>query len=127
MHWQQHQLSLSLSRAALAYAWLQPASIHTSSNCNSISAQHVTLAAIPADVSLSRAALAVCLAAQLDLIEESFFPLEGFDEVVKQMLRRLLKLNSSFIPNNMFMKSLQLLRLVAAPGMGKVGLACCMF
>ncbi|CAL8464967.1 g4502 [Coccomyxa elongata] len=25
----------------------------------------------------------------------SFFPLEGFDEVVKQMLRRLLKLNSS--------------------------------
>ncbi|KAK9803675.1 hypothetical protein WJX72_011127 [[Myrmecia] bisecta] len=35
------------------------------------------------------------------------------------MLRRLLKLNSSFIPDNMFMKSLQLLRLVAAPGMGK--------
>ena len=54
----------------------------------------------------------------------SFFPLEGFDEVVKQMLRRLLKLNSSFIPDNMFMKTLQLLRLVAAPGMGKVGLAC---
>ena len=57
----------------------------------------------------------------------SFFPLEGFDEVVKQMLRCLLKLNSSFDPNSMFLNSLQLLRLVAAPGMGKVGLACFIF
>ncbi|KAK9805633.1 hypothetical protein WJX72_009136 [[Myrmecia] bisecta] len=35
------------------------------------------------------------------------------------MLRRLLKLNSSFIPDSMFLRSLQLLRLVAAPGLGK--------
>lgn len=45
------------------------------------------------------------------------------------MLRRLLKLNSSFLrgADSIFLRSLQLLRLVAAPGMGKVSLACRIF
>lgn len=49
------------------------------------------------------------------------FGLEGFDAVVQQVHRRLLRLHIGFHDSSQFTRSLQLLRLVAAPGLGKVG------
>ena len=49
------------------------------------------------------------------------FGLEGFDAVVQQVYRRLLCLHIGFHDSSQFTRSLQLLRLVAAPGLGKVG------
>ena len=54
----------------------------------------------------------------------TFFGLEGFDAIVRQVYRRLLRLHIGFHDSPQFTRSLQLLRLVAAPGLGKVG--CCL-
>lgn len=50
----------------------------------------------------------------------SFFGLEGFDAVVRQVHRALLRLHIGVEDTSEFARSLQLLRLVAAPGLGKV-------
>lgn len=46
--------------------------------------------------------------------------LQGYDSLVKQVWRRLRQLQSAFVSSTDFERSLQLLRLVAAPGLGKV-------
>lgn len=46
--------------------------------------------------------------------------LQGYDSLIKQVWRRLRRLQCSFISGADFERSLQLLRLVAAPGLGKV-------
>ena len=51
----------------------------------------------------------------------TFFGLEGFDAVAQQVYRRLLRLHIGFHDSVQFTRSLQLLRLVATPGLGKVG------
>lgn len=51
----------------------------------------------------------------------TFFGLGGFDAVVQQVYRRLLRLHICFADHDDFLRGLQLLRLVSAPGMGKVG------
>ena len=52
----------------------------------------------------------------------SFLGLQGYETVVQQMYRRLLRLNTGFFDSPTFLRSLQLLRVVAAPGLGKVGM-----
>jgi len=51
----------------------------------------------------------------------SFLGLQGFETVVQQVYGRLLRLNTGFFDSPAFTRSLQLLRVVAAPGLGKVG------
>ncbi len=51
----------------------------------------------------------------------SFLGLQGFETVVQQIYGRLLRLNTGFFDSPAFTRSLQLLRVVAAPGLGKVG------
>lgn len=51
----------------------------------------------------------------------SFLGLQGYETVVQQIYRRLLRLNTGFFDSPAFARSLQLLRIVAAPGLGKVG------
>ena len=51
----------------------------------------------------------------------SFLGLQGYETVVQQIYRRLLRLNIGFSDSPAFTRSLQLLRIVAAPGLGKVG------
>jgi len=51
----------------------------------------------------------------------SFFRLQGFETVVQQIYGQLLRLNTGFFDSPAFLRSLQLLRVVAAPGLGKVG------
>lgn len=55
----------------------------------------------------------------------TYFGLEGFDAVVQQMHRQLLRLSIAFDDSVQFLRSLQLLRVVAAPGLGKVSCTCC--
>ena len=49
-----------------------------------------------------------------------YFGLEGFDSVVQQVRRQLFRLHRGFADHDEFIRGLQLLRLVSAPGMGKV-------
>ncbi|KAL8794088.1 MAG: hypothetical protein Q9182_007636 [Xanthomendoza sp. 2 TL-2023] len=49
----------------------------------------------------------------------TYFGLEGFGAVVQQMHRQLLRLSIAFDDSVQFLRSLQLLRVVAAPGLGK--------
>ncbi|KAL3156272.1 hypothetical protein ABBQ32_012545 [Trebouxia sp. C0010 RCD-2024] len=49
----------------------------------------------------------------------SFLGLQGYETVVQQIYRRLLRLNTGFFDSPAFARSLQLLRIVAAPGLGK--------
>lgn len=51
----------------------------------------------------------------------SYLGLQGYETVVQQIYRRLLRLNTGFFDSDVFIRSLQLLRIVAAPGLGKVG------
>ena len=53
----------------------------------------------------------------------SFLGLQGFGTAVQQMYARLLRLNTGFEDSPTFLRGLQLLRVVAAPGLGKVGYA----
>ena len=53
----------------------------------------------------------------------SYFGLEEFNPVVQQVYRRLLRLHIGFRDSVQFTRSSQLLRLVAAPGLGNVSLA----
>ncbi len=51
----------------------------------------------------------------------SFLGLQAFDTIVQQIYSGLLRLNTGFFDLPVFMRSLQLLWVVAAPGLGKVG------
>ena len=51
----------------------------------------------------------------------SFLGLQGYETVAQQIYGRLLRLNTGFSYSPAFTRSLQLLRVVAAPGLGKVG------
>jgi hypothetical protein len=53
----------------------------------------------------------------------SYFQLAGYARVVDQVLQALWALEGGFIFEDDFVRGLQLLRLVAAPGMGKVSAA----
>lgn len=52
-----------------------------------------------------------------------FFKLQGAHTLVVQLRKRLLKLQKGFVQHAEFTRGLQLLRLVAAPGLGKVSVA----
>lgn len=52
-----------------------------------------------------------------------FFKLQGTHTLVVQLRKRLLKLQKGFVQHAEFTRGLQLLRLVAAPGLGKVSVA----
>ncbi len=51
----------------------------------------------------------------------SYFQLEEYEPLLRQLLRSLKKMEANFVPIYQFERHLQLFRLVAAPGMGKVG------
>lgn len=51
----------------------------------------------------------------------SYFQLEAYEPLVHQLLRSLKNMESIFFPKPNFERHLQLFRLIAAPGMGKVG------
>ena len=58
-----------------------------------------------------------------------YFKLEAYEPLVQQLLRCLKRMEINFEPMEDFARKLQLLRIVAAPGMGKVGwpaAVCCL-
>ena len=61
---------------------------------------------------------------QLDIVGlGSYFELQGAHTLVVQLRKRLLSLQKGFVHHPEFSRGLQLLRLVAAPGLGKVNVA----
>lgn len=53
----------------------------------------------------------------------TFFDLQGYGGIAQQVYRQLATMHNSIQDSTPFQESLQLLRLVAAPGLGKVGVA----